>query len=110
MFTLGRRPSQSVQNRAERMPVRAYGVLHAFWPGVTSCHYGGVDATKTTFNGRAYGMDIRVEREDDGTLSVYEASPFSGSFRFVKRGPADEIIKHYDVSGSMKSFFKDRTS
>ena len=50
-------------------------------------------------------MDIRVEKEDDGTLSVYEAPPFSGSFRFVKRGSADEIITHYDVSGSMRKFF-----
>jgi hypothetical protein len=55
-------------------------------------------------------MDIRVEREEDGTLSVYEAPPFSGSFRFVKRGPACEIITHYDVSGSMGSFFNERTS
>lgn len=51
-------------------------------------------------------MDIRVEREEDGTLSVYEAPPFSGSFRFVKRGPAADIITHYDVSGSMRTFFR----
>lgn len=70
-----------------------------------SCHHVLVDTLKTAFNGRAYGMDIRVEREDDGTLSVYEAPPFSGSFRFVKRGPAAEIITHYDVSGSMRTFF-----
>ncbi len=50
-------------------------------------------------------MDIRVEREEDGTLSVYEAPPFSGSYRFIRRGPAPEIITHYDVSGSMKKFF-----
>jgi hypothetical protein len=51
-------------------------------------------------------MDIRVEREDDGTLSVYEALPFSNQFKLVKRGPADQTINHYDVSGSMKEFFK----
>lgn len=48
----------------------------------------------------------QVEKEDDGTLSVYEAPPFSEAFRFVKRGPAAEIISHYDVSGSMWKFFK----
>jgi hypothetical protein len=50
-------------------------------------------------------MDIRVEKEDDGTLSVYEAPPFSDAYKFVKRGPTDEIISHYDVSGSMRKFF-----
>ncbi len=50
-------------------------------------------------------MDIRVEREDDGRSSVYEALPFSNRFRLVKRGPAAQIINHYDVSGSMKAFF-----
>ena len=50
-------------------------------------------------------MDIRVEREDDGTLSVYEAPPFSDQFELVKRGPADQVIDHYDVSGSMREFF-----
>lgn len=63
-----------------------------------------VDAPKATYNGRAYGMDIRVEKEE-GTLSVYEAPPFSEAYRFVKRGPADEIISHCDVSGSMRKFF-----
>ncbi len=51
-------------------------------------------------------MDIRVEREDDGTLSVYEASPFSDQFKLVKRGPAAQIIDHYDVSGNMREFFR----
>ena len=50
-------------------------------------------------------MDIRVEKEDDGPLSVHEAPPFSEeAFRFVKRGPAAEIINHYDVSGGMRKF------
>ncbi len=57
------------------------------------------------FSGRAYGMDIRVERETDGTLSVYEAPPFSNRFKLVVRGPAAQITRHYDVSGSMKAFF-----
>ncbi len=50
-------------------------------------------------------MDIRVERETDGTLSVYEAPPFSNRFKLVVRGPAVQIIRHYDVNGSMKAFF-----
>lgn len=50
-------------------------------------------------------MDIRVEQEDDGTLSVYEAPPFSDQFKLIKRGPAAQVINHYDVSGSMKEFF-----
>ncbi len=70
------------------------------------CHHVFVDPPKTTFNGRAYGMDIRVEKEDDGTLSVYEAPAFSEAYRLVRRGPADEIIRHYDVSGSMRKFFE----
>ena len=70
-------------------------------------HHGVVEALRTTFNGRAYGMDIRVEREEDGTLSVYEAPPFSGLFKFVKCGPAEEVFKLYDVSGSLRTFFKD---
>jgi hypothetical protein len=64
-----------------------------------------VDAPKTRYNGRAYGMDIRVEKEDDGTPSAYEAPPLGDTYRFVRRGPADEIISHYDVSGSMRKFF-----
>ena len=53
-------------------------------------------------------MDIRVEREADGTLTVYEAAPFSRQFKLVTRGPVAQIIRHYDVSGSMKAFFGQR--
>jgi hypothetical protein len=70
------------------------------------CHHIFVYAPKTRYNGRAYGMDIRVEKEDDGTLSVYEAPPFSGTYTFIRRGPAAEIISHYDVSGSMRKFYE----
>ena len=66
-----------------------------------------MDALKTKYHGRAYGMDIRVEREDDGTLSVYEAPAFTDLYTFVRRGPAEEIIAHYDVSGTMRKFFGD---
>ncbi len=81
-------------------------MFRALSPVPRLCHHIFVDAPKTKYNGRAYGMDIRVEKEDDGTLSVYEAPPFSEAFRFVKRGPAAEIISHYDVSGSMRRFFE----
>ena len=53
-------------------------------------------------------MDIRVEQEDDGTLTVYEAPPFSEQFKWVTQGPAARIIHHYDVSGSMRAFFGKR--
>ena len=53
-------------------------------------------------------MDIRVEREADETLTVYEAAPFSNQFKRVTRGPAAQIIGHYDVSGSMRAFFGQR--
>lgn len=94
-----------LNNAASHRPSLECGLAYLLCPSSVLCHHAFVDAPKTTFNGRAYGMDIRVEKEDDGTLSVYEASPFSGSFKFVKRGPVDEIITHYDVSGSMKKFF-----
>lgn len=50
-----------------------------------------------------YGMDIRVEREADGTLSIYESPPFMGLSTFVERGPVAEMILRYDVSGSIGS-------
>ncbi len=80
-------------------------MFRALSPVDALCHHNSVDTPKTRYNGRAYGMDIRVEKEDDGTLSVYEAPPFSNAFRFVKRGSADEIISHYDVSGGMRKVF-----
>ncbi len=80
-------------------------MLYALSPVDVLCHHLVVDTLKTRYNGRAYGMDIQVEKEDDGTLSVYEAPPYSEAYRFVRRGPADEIIRHYDVSGSMRKFF-----
>lgn len=48
---------------------------------------------------------VRVEREGDGTLSVHEASAFTGLYAFVKRGSAEEIVTHYDVSGTMRKLF-----
>jgi hypothetical protein len=99
-------PADGRINATPHLPRPECGVLYARSPVNAPCHHTFVDAPKTRYNGRAYGMDIRVEKEDDGTLSVYEASPFSEAFRFVKRGPADEIVSHYDVSGSMRGFFE----
>lgn len=81
-------------------------MFYALSPIDPLCHHISVDMLKTRYYGRAYGMDIRVEKEDDGTLSVYEALPFSDAFRFIKRGTAAEIITHYDVSGTMRKFFE----
>ncbi len=52
-------------------------------------------------------MNIRIEKEDDGTLSVYEADPYLNVFQFVGRAPAAEVIARYDVSGTMRTFFKE---
>ena len=43
--------------------------------------------TKSVFRGRAYGLDIRVEREDDGTLSVYGAEAYTEHYELLARGP-----------------------
>ena len=80
-------------------------MLCAHGSGVARWHHGVVEVLKTTYHGRAYGMDIRVKRESDGTLSVYEAPAFTELYTFVRRGPAEEIITHYDVSGTMRKFF-----
>ena len=58
-----------------------------------------------TFYGRAYSIDIKIEKHDDGTLSVYEAPAFSGRQVYMMR---DEqcIIRHYDVSGSIKEWLE----
>jgi len=93
-------------NPTPHRPRPECGVFYALSPVDVLCHHIFVDAPKTRYNGRAYGMDIRVEKEDDGTLSVYEAPPFSDTYRFIRRGPNAEIIAHYDVSGSMQKFFE----
>ena len=59
-----------------------------------------------TFYGRAYGLDIRVEKNDDGTLSAYEAQAFSGHYVFVMRDEQAAVLRKFDVSGSIKEWLE----
>ncbi len=47
-------------------------------------------------------MDIRIEKNPDGTLSGYEAFPFSGMYVFVMRGDREAILYRFDVTGSIR--------
>ena len=60
-----------------------------------------MEATRHTFWGRAYGLDIRVEREDDGTLSVYGAEAYTDHYELLARGPVEEMAGRFDVSGGL---------
>lgn len=51
-------------------------------------------------------MDIRVEKNEDGTLSVYEAFPFSGMYAFVDSGEREAILHRFDVSGSIRRWLE----
>ena len=55
--------------------------------------------TRSIFRGRAYGLDIRVEREADGTLSVYGSEPYADDYALLARGPVEEMVGRFDVSG-----------
>ncbi len=65
-----------------------------------------VEVLKTTYYGRAYGLDIRVEREDDGTLSVYGSEPYADDYTLLARGPVEEMIRRYDVSGGLRRWLE----
>ena len=62
--------------------------------------------TKSVFRGRAYGLDIRVEREDDGTLSVYGAEAYTEHYELLARGPVEEMVRRYDVSGGLRRWLE----
>ena len=51
-------------------------------------------------------MDIRVEREDDGTLSVYGAEAYTEQYELLARGPVEEMVRRYDVSGSLRRWLE----
>ena len=51
-------------------------------------------------------MDIRVEKNQDGTLDVYEAFPCSGMYAFLDRGEREAIIRRFDVSGSIRRWLE----
>ena len=64
--------------------------------------------TKSVFRGRAYGLDIRVEREDDGTLSVYGAEAYTEHYELLARGPVEEMLGRFDVSGGLRRWLERR--
>ena len=51
-------------------------------------------------------MDIRVEREDDGTLSVYGSEPYADDYTLLARGPVGEMVGRYDVSGGLRRWLE----
>ena len=65
-----------------------------------------MDATELTFLGRAYGLDIRVEREADDTLSVYSSEPYTDNYTLLARGPVEEMVGRYDVSGGLRRWLE----
>ena len=67
---------------------------------------GDVTEVEKTFYGRAYGLDIRVEKNDDGTLSAYEAPAFSGRYIFAMRDEQATVLRKFDVSGSIKEWLE----
>ena len=67
---------------------------------------GATEHTRSIFRGRAYGLDIRVEREDDGTLSVYGSEPYADDYTLLARGPVEEMVGRFDVSGGMRRWLE----
>ena len=67
---------------------------------------GASEHTKSIFRGRAYGLDIRVEREDDGTLSVYGSEAYADDYTLLARGPVEEMVRRYDVSGGLRRWLE----
>ena len=55
---------------------------------------------------RAYGMDLRVIKNDDGSLSVFEAFPLSGLYAFMVRGERESILRHFDVRGAIRRWLE----
>ena len=51
-------------------------------------------------------MDIRVEREGDGTLSVYGSEAYADDYTLLARGPVEEIVRRYDVSGGLRRWLE----
>ena len=67
---------------------------------------GASEHTRSIFRGRAYGLDIRVEREDDGTLSVYGSEAYADDYSLLARGPVGEMVRRYDVSGGLRRWLE----
>lgn len=62
--------------------------------------------TRSIFRGRVYDLDIRVEKEDDGTLSVYGSEAYADDYTLLARGPVEEIVGRFDVSGGLRRWLK----
>lgn len=67
---------------------------------------GTSEHTRSVFRGRAYGLDIRVEREDDGTLSVYGSEPYADAYALLARGPVAAMVGRFDVSGGLRRWLE----
>ena len=67
---------------------------------------GAAEHTRSIFRGRAYGLDIRVEWEDDGSLSVYGAEAYTEQYELLARGPVEEMVRRYDVSGGLRRWLE----
>jgi hypothetical protein len=65
-----------------------------------------MEQIEQTFFSRAYGMDIRIDKHEDGTLSVYEAFPYSGFYIFAIRSDRETVMKRFDVSGSIRTWLE----
>jgi hypothetical protein len=62
-------------------------------------------ASLRIFYGRAHDMFLRIEKNPDGSLSVYEAF-VSGMCRFIRRDTREEILRRFDVSGSIRRWLE----
>lgn len=51
-------------------------------------------------------MDIRVEREDDDTLSVYGSEAYADDYTLLAQGPVEEMVRRYDVSGGLRRWLE----
>ena len=67
---------------------------------------GASEHTRSIFRGRAYGLDIRVAQEDDGTLSVYGSEAYADDYTLLARGPVEEMVRRYDVSGGLRRWLE----
>lgn len=51
-------------------------------------------------------MDIRVEWEDDGSLSVYGSEAYADDYTLLARGPVEEMARRYDVIGGLRRWLE----
>jgi hypothetical protein len=55
---------------------------------------------------RSFGTDFRVEKNQDGTLSIFEAFPLSGFCSFISRDEREAILKRFDVTGAIRRWLE----